>query len=171
MHRSISLSCALASKSAWNWSRVWLCEERGAPGQSVLNRGLAISVTRNLCSPRSFFASSTCFASSSVTFLSHIERSSIQRSPKSTETIWHAFSKSWVISSLITARRKGQAPASPANDFENPEAFLIIGDIAPSIAASAKPAKTVRRVCSIRFTPSYSEDCVSLHHHSHRSIG
>src|SRR6202043_2131472 len=30
IHRSSSLSCALASKSAWNWSRVSLCGERGA---------------------------------------------------------------------------------------------------------------------------------------------
>src|SRR5580700_379820 len=146
MHRSSSLSCALASKSAWNWSRLSFFDDRGAPGQSVLNSGLAISVTRSLCSSRIFFASSICLASSSVTFLLHIERSSIQRSPNSPDTIWHALSKSCVISSLITASRNGHAPGSAASATrEDAPAFAIDGMIASS-PASPNPASTARRV-------------------------
>ena len=90
------------------------------------------------------------FALSSVTFLFHIERNSIQCSPKSPDTIWHAFSKSCVISSLITASLNGHLPApiSAANDAvrEDAPALLTSGGVTASSPTSPKVASTLRRV-------------------------
>src|ERR1700689_35448 len=153
MHLSSSLSCALASKSAWNWSRLSPRVDRGAPGQSVLNNGLAISVTRSLFSSRIFRASSSSFASSSVTFLFHVVPNSIQCRPKSPGTIWHSFSKSCVISSLIPASLNGHVLASNSAVSgaisENAPALFTSGGIAASRAAIPKPPSTLRLVYSM----------------------
>jgi hypothetical protein len=94
-------------------------------------------------------------------------RSSIQCSPKSPDTIWHAFSKSCVISSLITASLNGHVSASAAAardafteftieefDDEHAAAFLARGGIAASSAANPRPASTLRRVYTMLITSS-----------------
>jgi hypothetical protein len=57
----------------------------GAPGQSVLKSGLAMSVTCRLYLARIFFDSPISASLRSITFLPHMERSSIQLMPKSCE--------------------------------------------------------------------------------------
>ena len=113
MQRSSTLSCCLKSKSAWNWSRFGPSFDCGAPGQLTLKSGLAMSVTRSLYFSRIWRDLSTSSALSSVTFLFHMLRSSIQPSPKSFAATEQARSKSAEISSLITERRKGQLMLAP----------------------------------------------------------
>ena len=96
-------------KSALKVSRFFgLNFDWGAPGQSTLNKGLAMSVTRNLARSRRRRASATSLLSSLTIFLFHMLRSSIHSRPNSFETISTARAKSWEISSLMTAIRKGE---------------------------------------------------------------
>src|SRR5580704_16917401 len=111
MQCSSNGSCCLKSKSAWNWSRLGLLLERGAPGQSTLKSGLAISVTRSWYFCKMRCDSAISLASKSVTFLFHMERSSIQCKPKSLVAISQARPKSGVSSSLMTESLNGQLPA------------------------------------------------------------
>ena len=62
----------------------------GAPGQSVLKRGLAMSVTRNWYLARIFSARSRSSPERSIRFLPPMDRSSIQCRPKSLATTEHA---------------------------------------------------------------------------------
>src|SRR5215469_10146638 len=111
-----------------------------------------MSVTRSLCWSRIFFASSSCLSLSSVTFLSHIERNSIHCKPKSRATIEHARSKSGVISSLMTASRKGQDPPAPCEKAK-PPAFFVIHEKPAISPAVPKPPSIVRLVYATCLPP------------------
>src|SRR5271165_4795042 len=80
-----------------------------------------------------------------------MERSSIQSNSKSEEAIWQARSKSWVISSLMTAKRKGQAGAAVcgsaiwASEATPPSS----GDTRAPIPARLKRERAWRRVYCI----------------------
>ena len=79
----------------------------GAPGQSTLKSGPAISVTRRLFFFRMLFASAISLASRFTTFLSHMLRSSIHSIPNCCDATSQARPKSCEISSLITAILNG----------------------------------------------------------------
>src|SRR6185437_3048133 len=135
MQCSSSASCALKSSSAWKVSRRSLCLDVGAPCQSTLNRGLAMSVNFRLYFARIRFDSAIWFASSVVMFLFHMPRSSIQLRPKSFAATEHEWSKSCEISSLMTATRNGQLAA----------AARILSGAAQNAAPATAPAINSRR--------------------------
>src|SRR5579859_673861 len=115
--RSKTSSCCSKVKSALNWScrllgsALGLYLDLGAPGQSVLKSGLAISVTRNLFFCRMRRASATSLASRLTMFLSHMPRNSIHCMPNSLEATSQTWPKSCPISSLITAILNGERDA------------------------------------------------------------
>ena len=82
----------------------------GAPGQSTLKSGLAMSVTRRLFFFRRRCASAISLASRLTTFLFHMVRSSIHSIPNCWEATSQAWPKSCEISSLMTAILKGDLP-------------------------------------------------------------
>src|SRR5579864_530659 len=79
----------------------------GAPGQSTLNSGLAMSVTFSWNLSRMRRASATSFSSRLTMFFFHMLRSSIQCIPNSPDATSQAWPKSCEISSLMTETRKG----------------------------------------------------------------
>src|ERR1035437_4964566 len=83
----------------------------GAPGQSTLNSGLAMSVTFSWYLSRMRRASATSFSSRLTMFFFHMPRSSIQPMPNSREATSQAWPKSWEISSLMTEMRNGEPPS------------------------------------------------------------
>src|SRR5580704_4523632 len=109
-----------------------------------------MSVTLRLCAARILRASSISFAFSSVTFLFQIERSSIHWRPKSFEVIEQACSKSCVISSLMTARRKGHVVVAGERGSA---ARVTFGARAPR-PSRPRPARYSRRVVFIAETPA-----------------
>src|ERR1700734_3162330 len=84
----------------------------GAPGQSTLNKGLAMSVTCRLYLANIFCASAISASDEAWRFLPHISRSSTHCSPKSFAMTEHAWSKSCEFSSEITAILKGDCDAA-----------------------------------------------------------
>src|SRR5262245_48124459 len=101
--RSNSSSCCSNVKSeAPNSGFFGLYGDFGAPGQSVLKIGDAISDTRRLNFLRIAWASAMSCAFQLMMFLSCIARSSTQPRPNSFEATSHACAKSWEISSVIT---------------------------------------------------------------------
>src|SRR5439155_17250617 len=84
----------------------------GAPGQSTLNSGLAMSVTCRLYLARIFCASAISASEEAWRFLPHISRSSTQCKPKSFAITEHAWSKSCEISSEITDILTGDCDAT-----------------------------------------------------------
>src|SRR6267143_3194647 len=114
MLRSRTSPCWSYVKSALNFAPLGLNFDLGAPGQSTLNSGLAISVTRSLNFSRMRRASATSVASSFRIFLFHMPRSSIHSKPNSRDMTSQARPKSWPSSSLITEIRKGEfIPSAP----------------------------------------------------------
>src|ERR1700744_3524416 len=90
-------------------------EDFGAPGQSTLNSGLAISVTCNLYFARIFFASAISASVDTCRFLPHISRISTQCRPNSFAITEQAWSKSCEISSEITESLNGEPAAAMPN--------------------------------------------------------
>src|SRR5581483_3290742 len=142
--RSKTSSCCSKVKSALNWS--WLLPgaalglylDLGAPGQSVLKSGLAISVTRKLFFCRIRRASATSLASRLTMFLSHMPRNSIHCMPNSFDATSQTWPKSWPISSLMTAILKGERIA-PEKANEG------MDEAAAAAAVRPKPARKSRR--------------------------
>src|SRR5689334_3069249 len=100
--RSSSSSCCAKVKSAPYCGVFGLNSDFGAPAQSVLNTGDAISETRRLNLSSTALASAMSFASHMITFLLCIARSSTQPRPNSRAAISQAWGKSCEISSVIT---------------------------------------------------------------------
>src|SRR6266404_2170802 len=114
MLRSRTSPCWSYVKSALNCAPLGLNFDLGAPGQSTLKSGLAMSVTRSLYFSRMRRASATSLASSLRMFLFHMPRSSTHSNPNSREMTSQARPKSWPSSSLITEMRKGEfIPSAP----------------------------------------------------------
>ena len=103
-------SCLLKSVVAVKESalRCGLKWESGAPGQSTLNSGLAMSVTRRLYFARMARARARSSEARSVMFLPHRVRSSTHCRPKSLAATEQAWSKSSEISLVITLSLKGE---------------------------------------------------------------
>src|SRR5579864_5616320 len=83
MLRSSTSPCCSYVKSALNCAPLGLNFDFGAPGQSTLKSGLAMSVTRSLYFSRIRRASAISLASRFRMFLFHIPRSSIHSMPNS----------------------------------------------------------------------------------------
>src|ERR1017187_2034955 len=168
MHFSSTSGCCSYVKSALNWSRLGLYFEVGAPGQSTLKSGLPMSVTRSWYFVTIFCASAISADASFIRFLFHRPRTSIHCIPNSRAATWHAWSKSWEISSVITATRKG--------DFHLGVSFFSVADILDgrpldkavrAINAPVPPRKS-RRVNSDNSASGnrkLAEACASRTHH------
>jgi len=141
MHFSSTSSCSLKPKLAPKLSFLGLYGERGAPGQSVLKSGLAMSVTRSLYLSRMALALAMSASSSVEMFLPHMERNSTHSRPKSLAITEQAWSKSGEISSLITATRNV--------DF-NLAAITDKGNVFAAAAAPVALRKVRRETSGIR---------------------
>src|SRR5207247_5475801 len=104
--RSRSSFCCSYVKSAPNSGFFGLNGDFGAPGQSVLKTGEAISETRSLKRSRTPRASATSCASQFMMFLPCIARSSTYPRPNSRAATSHARPKTCEISSVRTDRVK-----------------------------------------------------------------
>src|ERR1700730_16857663 len=107
----------------------------GAPGQSTLNSGLAMSVTCRLYLASIFCASAISASEEAWRFLPHISRNSTQCKPKSFAITEHAWSKSCEISSDMTAILKGDCDGAPM-----PKS----GRVAQNAAVIPAPARKLR---------------------------
>ena len=146
MQAARTSSCFLKSAVAAKESFWALNLERGAPGQSTLKSGLAMSVTRRLYLARMACARVTSSELRSAMFLPHRARISTHWSPNSFEATEHAWSKSGDISSVMTLSLKGEFACARARLGQAKEAL---------VAATAKvaSARNVRRVCEICKVP------------------
>src|SRR5260370_1502514 len=136
MLRSTTSSwCLYATSSAPCMSFLEPYCDLGAPGQSTLNSGLAMSVTCRLYLARIFCASAISASEEAWRFLPHISRSSTHCRPKSFAITEHAWSKSCEISSEITEILKGDCDA---------DALPKSGRVAQAAAAIPAPAIKLR---------------------------
>src|SRR5271154_3579038 len=108
----------------------------GAPGQSTLNNGLAMSVTCSLYLANIFCASAISASEEAWRFLPHISRSSTHCRPKSFAMTEHAWSKSCETSSEITEILNGDCDAA---------AMPKSGCVAQDAAVIPTPARKLRR--------------------------
>src|SRR5258705_11513208 len=116
----------------------------GAPVQSTLNSGLAMSVTCRLYLARIFCASAISASVETWRFLPHISRSSTHCRPKSFAITEHAWSKSCEISSEITEILKGDCDAV---------AIPKSGGAAQAAAVIPAPAIKLRLETPLMFLP------------------
>src|SRR5579863_5813832 len=107
MARSRTSSCWARVKSAPKLFAS-LNLDFGAPGQSTLKSGLAMSVTLSWNFSRMRRASATSFSSRLMMFFFHMPRSSIHPMPNSRDATSQAWPKSCEISSLMMETRKGE---------------------------------------------------------------
>src|SRR6266404_7667650 len=135
MLRSSTSSCCSNVKSALNWSLLGLNFDFGAPGQSTLNSGLAMSVTRRLYFFRRRSDSAISLEFRSSTFLFHMPRSSIQLMPNLCEAISHARPKSCPISSLMTAILKGDLERFTAHTAAG---MVVAAAVAPNAVTKSR---------------------------------